>query len=97
LTKYTELNRVEVRVLPPKVVKLLSQFAYYLKKHNGKVIKLSSKTVLQDVHDEYHAANSEVLDDIYNEIVAEVNSYAPSKPKKTKLKHNKPFRVLRSN
>ena len=93
LKKRINLDKVHVRVLPPKVIKLLAQFAYYLKKHNGVVIRLSSEDVLQDVHEACIGANFEVLDDIYEEIVDEISSYAPCKPHK-KHKHAKALRVF---
>lgn len=93
MNKRVKLDKVNVRVLPPKVIKLLSQFAYYLKKHNGRVIKLSSKNVLQDIHTEYLEANFDVLDDIYEQIVQEVSSYAPSKPTQD-AKLSKTWRAL---
>ena len=87
---------MNVTVLPPKVIKLLSQFAYYLKKHNGTVIKLSSKNVLQDIHDAYQTANDDVLDELYELIVEEVSSYSLSKPK-SEIRGGKPKRILRLN
>ncbi len=80
-------------MLPPKVIKLLSQFAYYLKRHNGTVIKLSSKDVLQQVQEAYQTANDDVLDEIYERIVEEVSSYTLVKPKE-KSKSGKAKRIL---
>lgn len=96
MNRRVKLNRVNVTVLPPKVIKLLSQFAYYLKKHNGTVIKLSSKSVLQDVHDAYQTANDDVLDELYELIVEEVSSYSLSKSK-SEIRGGKPKRILRLN
>ena len=93
MNKRVKLDKVSIRVLPPRVIKLLSQFAYYLKKHNGTVIKLSSKNILQEVHKANYEANFDVLDYLYNQIVDEISSYAPSKPKH-KFRSDKALRAL---
>lgn len=81
------LDEVEAHVMSPKVIMLLSQFAYYIKRHDGIIIKLASKTVLKDVHEAHLLANDYILDDIYDRIVDELitnsSDKIPSKPRES--------------
>ena len=83
MKKQLDLDEVNINVLPPKVVMLLSQFAHYIKKHDGIVIKLASKTILKDVHDAHLKVNNYILDDLYKKIVDEVNINIEDKTRPT--------------
>ena len=96
MKKFTDLNNVKVRVLPPRVITLLAQFAYYAKRQNGTIIKLSSKDVLQEVHHARRNSHDSVMDDLYDQILVELNNYSASKPDHGNS-YNKTLKVLRLN
>lgn len=79
MEKHISLDKVNVKVLPPKAITLLSQYAYYIKKYNGTVIKLASKTVLKDIHTASVQVDNDILNDIYQQIENEINKHLYSK------------------
>ena len=86
MNKIKSLDEVDLRILPAKVVMLLSQFAYYIKRNDNIIIKLSSATVLKDVHNAYERVDDPVLDDLYNKIILEIDTHSTKSKQKFGLK-----------
>lgn len=59
---------LEIEVLPPRAIMLLSKFSQKLKKHNGTVLKLASPTILQELEHLYTKVDDPELDKIYDDI-----------------------------
>jgi len=98
MKKRLSLDTVEAHVMSPKVIMLLSQFAYYIKRHDGIIIKLASKTVLKDVHEAHLLVNDYILDDIYDRIVDELTLNPPSKrPSFARTRFKKATKSVKTN
>ena len=67
------LEGVELEVFSPKLMLLLSKYAHELKKHNGLVLKFKSKSIFDDVHRASLLADSDLLQDLYQQALFEVN------------------------
>lgn len=70
---FKSLEAVDIKVLSPKVLVLLSKYARALRKHNGMVLKLNTENVFRDVHKSSMLAGDVTLQNIYSEILTEVN------------------------
>lgn len=69
----TSTEKLQLGVMPPVVLRLLSHFAHELKKETGFVLKLGSKHVMRDLHYANVLSDSDNLHSIYDEILLEVN------------------------
>jgi len=73
--RLNNLENVSALALPSKVLVLLSKYAKALRNHNGTIIKLSSLRVFKHIHDTNNNSKSEKLDNIYKELLDEVNAH----------------------
>lgn len=73
MQKVKNLGDLRVDILPPKVVMLLSKYAYRLRKTSDITIKMSSKTVFKELEEINSEVDDEVLEEIYQQIEAELS------------------------
>ncbi len=73
MQKVKNLGDLRVDILPPKVVMLLSKYAYRLRKTSDITIKMSSKTVFKELEEINSEVDDEVLEGIYQQIEAELS------------------------
>ena len=69
----TSLKDVSLGVLSPRAMVLLARYAQRLKKYSGIVLKLNAKTILNDVHSANSLIDKPDLQQLYEEILLEVN------------------------
>jgi len=83
MQKVESLGDIELEVLPSKVVRIMSKFSHKLRKYNGMVLKLSSKTVLKELEHIHVAIDDHELNGMYFEVEDELSQYlvSPTKPK----------------
>ena len=73
--KLKSLYNVEAKVLPPRVMVLLSKFAKAIKNADGVTIKLSSLNVFKHIHNSYVISTSAEVEYCYIELAKEVNEH----------------------
>ncbi|MEM7360992.1 MAG: hypothetical protein AAF431_18010 [Pseudomonadota bacterium] len=69
----TSTEKLQLGVIPPVVLRLLSHYAHELKKETGFVLKLGSKHIMRDLHYANVLSDSENLHGIYDDILLEIN------------------------
>lgn len=69
------LGDLTVDILPPKVVMLLSKYSHRLRKVNGIVLKLSSKTILKELERINSVVGDDILRGLYSDIENEFSGY----------------------
>ena len=73
--KLKSLYNVKAKVLPPRVMVLLSKFAKAIKDEDGVTIKLSSLNVFKHIHNSYVISTSAEVEYCYIELAKEVNEH----------------------
>ena len=75
MQKVESLGDIELEVLPSKVVRIMSKFSHKLRKYNGMIIRLSSKTILKELEHIHAAIDEPELNAIYAEVEDALSQY----------------------
>lgn len=73
MDRYKNLKAVDVKVLTPKVMVLLSKFASELRKESGTCLKLNTDHVFMDVYQSRKETENIKLKILYSKILKEMN------------------------
>ncbi|MBX2849307.1 MAG: hypothetical protein KTR16_13365 [Acidiferrobacterales bacterium] len=79
MRKVDSLGDLNLDLLPPKVIMLLSKYAYRLRKTNNSKFSISSKSVFKDLEQINSKVEDDVLSSIYLEIEHELSPFLKKK------------------